>query len=182
MMSPASSPITGQVELYENERRWVGGGFSKKGLFPTERHPFSTEDGSLSYRTLEQAGEALLGKGWVWQAGSDYEYEAPSPLNGECDCDEGGWRYSVDFSPGSLPSSRQGIAHFVRKKRILRSKFFDPKEIASYNKCEYCDSEAVDSLSSKLLEALAVATLLQRDAQHTLTDAIALGLKEKLID
>jgi hypothetical protein len=182
MMSSAPSPITGQVELYENERRWVGGGFSKKGLFPTERHPFSTEDGSISYRTLEQAGEALLGKGWVWEAGSEYTYEVPSRLNEECDCDEDGWRYSVDFSPGSLPSSRPGMAHFVRRRRIIRRKVFDPQTIASYNKCEYCDSEAVDSLSSKILEALAVATLLQRDAQHTLTDAIALGLKEKLID
>ena len=178
MMSPSSAPITAKVVLYENERRWVGGGFSKKGLLPTERHPFSSEDGSLSFRTLEQAGEALLGKGWVWEAGSNYDYEVLFPE----ECDENGWSYSVDFSPGSLPSSQQGMAHFVRRRRIVRRKVFDPNQFASYDKCEYCDSEAVDSLSSKLLEALAVATLLQRDAQHTLTDAIALSLKEKLID
>lgn len=177
-MSPTSAPITAQVVLYENERRWVGGGFSKKGLLPTERHPFSSEDGSLSFRTLEQAGEALLGKGWVWEAGSNYVHEV---LLSE-ECDEDGWSYSVDFSLGSLLSSRQGMAHFVRRRRIVRLKVFDPNQFATYDKCEYCDSEAVDSLSSKLLEALAVATLLQRDAEHTLTDAIALSLKEKLID
>ena len=57
-----TSPLIGQVELYENERRWVGGGFSKKGLLPTERDPFSTRDGSLSYKTLEEAGGSA-GKG-----------------------------------------------------------------------------------------------------------------------
>jgi hypothetical protein len=63
---------------------------------------------------------------------------------------------------------------------------FDPKQLTFTTQeseaCLNCDSEAVDALSSKLLETLSLATLLQRDSQHSLTDAVALPLKNKLID
>jgi len=48
------------IEIYENERLWLGRGFSKKGLLPTERGPFSTQDGSLSWKTMKEASLALL--------------------------------------------------------------------------------------------------------------------------
>lgn len=48
------------IEIYENERMWIGRGFSKQGLFPTERGPYSTKDGTLSWRTLPDACLALL--------------------------------------------------------------------------------------------------------------------------
>ena len=183
MMSPAPEPpLSASVEIYENERRWVGGGFSKKGLFPTERGPFSTNDGSLSYKTLEEAAAALLGKGWIWSDESQYEYDTPDNE----DCDENGWHYAIDFSPGHLRKacSRQGMAHFVRRRRIRRRKIFDPKQLtfAMAEQCLNCDSEALDALSSRLLGTLSFATLLQRDAQQYLTDAVALPLKDKLID
>ena len=49
-----------QIDVYENQRLWIGKGFSSKGLFPTERGPYSTKDGSLSWKTLDEASAALL--------------------------------------------------------------------------------------------------------------------------
>ena len=49
------------IEIYENERMWIGRGFSQAGLLPTDRvGPYSTRDGSLSWKTLDEAIEALL--------------------------------------------------------------------------------------------------------------------------
>ena len=48
------------IEIYENERMWIGRGFSKMGLLPTERGPYSTKDGSLSWKTMPAASIALL--------------------------------------------------------------------------------------------------------------------------
>lgn len=48
------------IEIYENERLWIGRGFSKMGLLPTERGPYSTKDGSLSWKTMTEASLALL--------------------------------------------------------------------------------------------------------------------------
>ena len=65
--SEPPAPLRAQVIVYENERRWIGGGFSRKGLFPTERAAYSTNDGSASFKTIEEASKALLGKGWRWE-------------------------------------------------------------------------------------------------------------------
>ena len=48
------------IEIYENERLWVGRGFSKKGLLPTERGPFSTHDATISFKSMREASLALL--------------------------------------------------------------------------------------------------------------------------
>ena len=51
------------IYIYENERLWVGRGYTKKGLLPipTERGPFSSLDGSINRKTIEDASLALLG-------------------------------------------------------------------------------------------------------------------------
>ena len=50
-----------RIEIYENERMWIGRGFSQAGLLPTDRvGPYSTRDGSLSWKTLDEAIEASL--------------------------------------------------------------------------------------------------------------------------
>jgi hypothetical protein len=64
------------IDIYENERLWIGRGFSQAGLLPTDRvGPFSTRDGSLSWKTLDEAIESLLlrrqGGGNVGEGGSD---------------------------------------------------------------------------------------------------------------
>ena len=46
------------IEIYENQRFWVGRGW--RGLLPTERKAYSTEDGSLSWRTVREAALSLL--------------------------------------------------------------------------------------------------------------------------
>ena len=53
------------VAINENERRWVGKSFSKGGLLPTDPGPFSTTDGSLSWKSMKEASEDLrfLGRG-----------------------------------------------------------------------------------------------------------------------
>lgn len=48
------------IEIYENERMWIGRGFSKLGLLPGERGPYSTKDGSLSWKSMREASLALL--------------------------------------------------------------------------------------------------------------------------
>mmetsp|Transcript_23611 Transcript_23611/g.50971 ORF Transcript_23611/g.50971 Transcript_23611/m.50971 type:complete len:580 (-) Transcript_23611:40-1779(-) len=48
------------IEIYENQRMWIGRGFSTVGLLPTERGPYSTKDGSLSWKTMQDASLALL--------------------------------------------------------------------------------------------------------------------------
>lgn len=246
--SEPPAPLRAQVIVYENERRWLGGGFSRKGLFPTERAAFSTFDGSLSFKTIEEASKALLGKGWRWEevdvfgwecidaeeeraqaavaasassaaaqdmsieddedaakgakptAGNEQKSSLSSSLTSKLSRkskkDSGsstalneseGWRYSVDFSASALQkaTTKKSPLHFVRRRRLVRHKIFDASQFLRDEirlQCDHCDSEAVNDVSQKLLEVLSIATLLQTDAQHNLTDACGLKLKEKLID
>ena len=53
--------VTRSIEIYENERLWVGRGFSKKGLLPTERGPYSSYDGTLNWKSIRDASLFLLG-------------------------------------------------------------------------------------------------------------------------
>jgi hypothetical protein len=202
------SPRAIVVELYENERRWIGRGFSKKGLLPTERGPYSTADGSLSFTTLDelaygqQAQPLLLGRGWLWEEGSQFEYcykytkntvGASSDDETAHQWDKDGWSYAVDFSPTRLLAAtcKQGMAHFVRRRSIRRNKYFDPHEFSKIETqppaavcgcCQNVDSHALESLSLSMLQALAAASLLQRDEHSVLTDAVVLQQREKLVD
>jgi hypothetical protein len=63
MMSSANDEfcrLERPIDIYENERFWIGRGFSKAGLLPTERGPFSTQDASVGWKTLPAASLALL--------------------------------------------------------------------------------------------------------------------------
>lgn len=53
--------VTRSIEIYENERLWVGRGFSRKGLLPTERGPYSSDDGTLNWKSIRDASLLLLG-------------------------------------------------------------------------------------------------------------------------
>lgn len=266
MMKSDRHKIRSTVVLYENQRFWVGGGFGKRGLLPTERGPYSTEDGSVSFKTLEEASESdiLLGLGWTYEGdgfvlegqeerptsggakegepvgteaadGADRTPSAPSaaaeanpdaavdvygeaardggpespnnaaalskqPSSSSSDDDGGGWLYSVDFSPSSLASASPSrkAQHFVRRRKLIRTRTFDPMILllphggADHVKtCDHCDSDAVSWLSSKLLEALAVATLMGQNFRKQssrnlgqpdpMRDKAVLELKRKLI-
>uniref|UniRef100_A0A7S2HD16 TRAF-type domain-containing protein n=1 Tax=Helicotheca tamesis TaxID=374047 RepID=A0A7S2HD16_9STRA len=183
-MTPVSmTGLQETIEIYENQRFWVGGGFSRKGLLPTDRcRAYSTFDGSLSWQSLQGASEGILGKGWHFDD-SDDGFVPVGGANGTSDSD--GWSYFVDFSSEALrnPSASKGMKHFVRRRRLVRTKTFQPDQFLPQEvhlECEYADSNEVDALSSKMLEALSIATLL-RQKQHV-TDKLAITLKAKLVD
>lgn len=241
------------IEIYENERLWIGRGFSKAGLLPTERGPFSTQDGSLSWKLLKDASMALLrgdvasssdskdwlsinGKaaaaaaftttgrkvtrrGWSFHEdnGTDQsittseeedDYECNSiqnnngtntkdnycgfiPCTGAEDgpTDQDGWQYFPDFKEQSLlhPSRKRGLLDFVRRRKLRRIAMFRPDHFLPreiYNKCDFCDSKAVQALSDAMLEALSLASLFAygQTNPEKVTDAQVIPLKAKLID
>lgn len=191
-----------RVEVHENERAWIGGGFSKAGLLPNDRGRYSTADGTLSWKTLEEAQTALLGKGWTYDSGKidssmhnekkDEEDEDGDNNDdddaGEKSNEEGStseWFYARDFTIGAIASAKttRGTLHWVRFRRLTRTKVIDatqfaPKEIIS--KCDYCDSDATDQLSQKLLDVLTFITLVNGPA--SLTAAVAIPAKASIVE
>lgn len=171
MMSSAEA----SVEIYENERAWIGGGFGKKGLLPNDRGRFSSVDGSIAWKTIEEAQVALLEKGWSYLEDDSFTLEEGSPE----------WWYARDFTHGAMANAknnRNAALHWVRFRRLVRKKLFDadqfvPKEI--YSLCDHCDSEATTALSQKILDVLAYITLVQ--SPSVLTDAVALPTKAKIL-
>ena len=223
------------IEIYENERLWVGRGFSKAGLLPTERGPYSTKDGSLSWKSVREASLALLrgdveaaaapaanGKkvfrrGWSFheeenngndhskssEQEDDYECSNIQNNNGDDYCgfvpckgaedgptDEDGWQYFPDFKEQSLqhPSrKRRLLLDFVRRRKLRRIAMFRPDHFLTrevYNKCDFCDSKAVQALSDAMLDALSLASLFAYGPTNPkkVTDAQVIPLKSKLID
>jgi len=69
--------LTKRIVLHENERCWLGRGFTAGGLLPNDRGRYSTLDGSTSWKTLEEANDDLLGTSgfWKWRQ-QDFENEA----------------------------------------------------------------------------------------------------------
>ncbi|KAG7364947.1 TRAF-type zinc finger domain containing protein [Nitzschia inconspicua] len=162
------------VEIDENERYWVGGGFGCRGLLPNDRAPFSSSDGSMSWKSLEQASEdlVLLGRGWRYEEGTRFE-------------SIGQWMYAADFRAESIKNAKpdRGMASFVRFRRLYRTKIFNPDEFIPRRiseKCNQVDSIATHALADLLLDVLTYCTLLQSPAHHT--QAVTLPLKERVIN
>ena len=231
------------IEIYENERLWIGRGFSKAGLLPTERGPYSTQDGSLSWKSMKEASLALLltgdsasssdnkewytttttRRGWSFheEINNDHfvtsEHEDNSSRSsstqsnngnntsdtlsdeycGFIQCkgaedgptDEEGWQFFPDFKEQSLiyPSRKRGLLDFVRRRKLRRMAMFRPDHFLPrdvYNKCDFCDSKAVQVLSNAMLDALSLATLFACGPANPekVTDAQVIPLKAKLID
>jgi hypothetical protein len=166
------------VEIDENERYWIGNGFGKGGLLPNDRGAFSTTDGSISWKSAEEASEDshFLGRGWNYARDEQF---APTRQ------DHDGWMYAVDFRPNNIADAKpsRGNLHWVRFRRLVRTKTFHPggfveKEI--YEKCDHCDSKATDTLSNLLLDVIAYISLLNSKAQ--ISDAVLYPLKMAVID
>ena len=106
------------VEIDENQRYWVGGGFGTRGLLPNDRGAFSTTDGSMVWKSPAEASEdlVLLGRGWKYEKD---EFKAARQ-----------WMYATDFRPESVKNARpnRGMMHWVRFRRLLRTKQFNPDE------------------------------------------------------
>lgn len=73
------------IEVYENERFWIGRGFSKVGLLPTERGPYSTKDGSLSWKAMREASLALLRWNFVAVGNGNGKGKGKGSRNGQTD-------------------------------------------------------------------------------------------------
>ena len=161
------------VEIDENERYWVGGGFGRRGLLPNDRGSFTTTDGSMSWKTLSDASEdlVLLGRGWSYE-GNEFLISSE-------------WMYAKDFRTDSIENAKpdRGMMHWVRFRRLYRTKLFNPDEFVSPSvseKCDDVDSSATDALGQLLMDTLTYCTLLHNPT--TYTDAMAFPLKERIIN
>jgi hypothetical protein len=141
------SPVLDQVpsdwvELYENERYVPLSGWSAGSLMPTDRCAFSTKDGNSGWKTIYEAEQAMLSPGWEW--GSDSAWVPKSTVASDIEgsftdsepvsvltCVCIGWEYAVNFGnidEGSCGS--KGLAHFVRRRRLIRKRCFLGKRFA----------------------------------------------------
>lgn len=161
------------VEIDDNERYWVGGGFGSKGLLPNDRGPFTTTDGSMSWKSTEEASKdlLLLGRGWKYE-GEEFTRATD-------------WMYAKDFRVESIEHAKpdRGMMHFVRFRRLYRTKVFNPDEFIPRSvseKCNQGDSSATDNVGQLLLDTLTYCTLLHNPSSYT--DAVALLLKERIIN
>ena len=161
------------VEVDENERYWVGGGFGRRGLLPNDRGRFTSTDGSIAWKDLDECNEdsVLLGRGWKFE-GKEFTHATQ-------------WMYAKDFRLESIENAKddRGMMHFVRFRRLYRTKVFNPDEfipLAMSEKCNQGDSHATDNVGKLLLDTLAYCSLLHNPA--TYTDAAAFPLKEQIIN
>ena len=139
MLSSAVGIHSQVVVIYENERYSPLSGWSAKGLLITDRKNLSTGDGKLGWNTFQELEKDMISNGWDWDPDSPgWEVE----LHESADSD--GWSYGTDFSsfhsgePGdqgdnelNLGSAKKGMIHFVRRRKRVRSQFFDGKEIST---------------------------------------------------
>lgn len=63
-----SKKLTRTVTIHENQRCWIGRGFSSGGLLPNDRGPYAFADGSQSWKTRVEAEDELLGIGWKYRS------------------------------------------------------------------------------------------------------------------
>lgn len=170
------------VEIDENERYWVGKGFGKGGLLPNDRGAYTTTDGTIFWKSTKEASEdlLLLGRGWIFSKADEEDFVVTrQDQPDEC------WMYANDFRPDHIHDAKpnQGKLHFVRFRRLVRTKVFHPKEFVSqevYEKCDHCDSEWMEELSTLLLDILTYCSLLHQKPHPT--DAELLPLKKTIID
>ena len=110
------------VEVDENERCWVGKGFGKGGLLPGDRGAFSTTDGSISWKTVEDASEdpLVLGRGWKYYKSGETFVTTKEHDPDSC------WMYATDFKPSSVAQAQpqRSAKHWVRFRRLVRMKLF----------------------------------------------------------
>ena len=108
-LSPTRSPDTPPVkrivvEVFENQRWWLGG-WSDKGLTIGTDLIFAWSD--LSCRFERKKSEETPGLSWSW--------------DGLWHVDSVGWMYSRNFTTDmSAYQAEQGPSHFVRRRRWIR--------------------------------------------------------------
>ena len=190
------------IEIYENERAWLGRGFAKGGLLPNDRGRYSTLDGSASWKTISEAEQAMLLPGYSFVENTSFVPSPDSvttadenPLVGESDDtnkDAGdGWYYARDFSASALEhkSTTRGVLHWVRFRKLVRATRCNPHTLFTADerltlddklqKCDFADSQAVQRLSNVLVEVVAYLTQVYNPRQ--LTQAALLTAKRQVL-
>lgn len=176
------SSIVDSIEIHENERAWIGGGFSKRGLLPNDCGRYSTTDGSLSFKTLEEAQDALLLPGYSYLDNSSFVQPEEDPP----------WYYARDFSRSAMEHKalKRGPLHWVRFRRLVRPIRLNPASLflaedgerlqETLKKCSFADSQATEQLSNTLVEVMAYLSLLENP--NRLTEAAAILAKCKVLE
>lgn len=167
MMAP-SPEVT--LEICENERAWIGGGFSSKGLLPNDRKRFSSRDGSYSYGTTSDASKGLLTRGWRQM----HDFDVASD-----------WLYARDFSRNAIAKaqSKRNIAfHWVRFRRWSCPIQLNPKDFCDEQMIDdHVDSMPVQTLSKCLLDVMTYLSLLAQPSDTILEDRLMIPIKTNLL-
>ena len=161
--------LTREVEVFENQR-YILTKFSKEGLLPTDRRAYSCSDGSLSWKTLEEADAALLSTGWEFVNPWCQDLEHPNT-------DDEGWSYDVDFGTFQNASGVKGMTHFVRRRRYTRIQDYDVSRVKGIQAgrkivvtCDHCDLSVIEKIQEALITKLAEVSLkVTKDVLHAAT-------------
>ena len=176
------SSIDRTITVCENERAWIGRGFSSGGLLPTgDRGAFSSEDGSLSFPSLHQAQQELLTPGYSYVDEEEDERDDQSP--------DPDWLYAWDFTARAVASAqvgKRGPLHWVRFRYWKRPVQLDVSTIfpsLTSIPNNHIDSQAVKRVSTLILHVSAYISLLIIPVPNSnkLTDAIMLPVKKRIL-
>ena len=145
-----------EVDVFENERYSPLTGFGASGLLITDRAPFSDASGTgNSFATVEEANTQLLSTGWTWAPDETWRVEPMSS--------DGGWQYAVDFGGDEASYvSNKGMAHFVRRRRLVRTQVFHADQLLGPGTpwvCDFVDLDKVATLEKQLLAAVVSCSL-----------------------
>ena len=166
--SSTTTALTQTLQLHENQRFWIGQGFTGT-LLPNDRGRFSLTDGSQSWKSAQEAADNVLGLGWQWveedndETANQKEYAGfgVSLLLESSD----GWMYARDFSPSAVrdAQTRRKAWHWVRFRTLERKAVWTGAFDNDNNAVNavHCDSKVVTSLAQILLEVLVYTVIVQ---------------------
>lgn len=104
-------PILVQEHCYENERWYIGLGFSERSLLSTDRYAWSSKDGKVELRRES-----------FYLPNDEWEWEGDWFVDKSIECDIEGWEYALDFPRQYF--GYQSKSSFVRRRRWARQRKF----------------------------------------------------------
>jgi hypothetical protein len=112
-----------EMTTYENERWWIGQGWSEK-MLPQERSNWSDLGGHMH---LPKSAMRLPGKNWRWvsewrisRCTQKYLKDRPNQtVDHDGTYDNEGWQYAIEW--GMNFSGTKGMSEFVRRRRWTRT-------------------------------------------------------------
>lgn len=174
MLTTAVGSHSFRVVIYENERYSPISGWGSKSLLPTDRKAFSSTDGQDGFASLDEANAALLSRGkvkssflpvytltllhsfragWMWEPEGNWMIDTGLP-----NADGDGWSYAADFSTygdsEKTGSGTKGLIHFVRRRKLIRSQYFDGKKILYHPFFQFLSFQDIETLHGIFSEYL----------------------------